>query len=67
MKSHTELVFTHPEPAVIEVAVRSVGSGHMEDHLALALPLEGDGLTEEEQVQLELLLEVVFCVCCARR
>lgn len=55
VRSQTELVFTHPEPAVVEVAVRSVSSGPKEDHPALNL--QGDGLAPEEQARLESLLK----------
>ncbi|KAJ8254743.1 hypothetical protein GJAV_G00196890 [Gymnothorax javanicus] len=54
VRGQSELVFTHPEPTVVEVAVQSVDTKPTEDHPALAL--QGEGLTKEEQDRLATLL-----------
>lgn len=54
VRGQTELVFTHPEPTVVEVAVQSVCTEPTEDHPVL--PLQGEGLMKKEQERLAALL-----------
>ncbi|KAJ8285700.1 hypothetical protein GJAV_G00029940 [Gymnothorax javanicus] len=54
VRGQTELVFTHPEPTLVEVAVQSVCLEPTNHHPVLALC--GEGLTREEQDRLTALL-----------